>query len=293
MPSLSRSRENIPLCLSNPMSTSDLLLHHYTSGVGLLGIFDSDSIWSTLIHSLNDSKELSHAIEQARAYMYTLRHGCTDTGKNRINETLAESLERIAHINVYVACFSAMEDSLSQWRGYCPPGFGYSIGLFGEELRRIARPQGFELHQCIYEHGKQRQIIERWAAQALQSLETTLPPGADPAAHVNENCHNHFASFIAFAPVLKDRAFKDEYEWRLVGMIPSDDPRVKLRPGRSMLVPYVPIKLGLATNRDLVWNLKIGPTPNMSLASTAATHFLSRTRIKNGIGSSMVPYREW
>ena len=275
------------------MPQSDLLLHHYTSGNGMLGIFDSDSVWATLIHSLNDSKEFAHAIEHARTYMYTLRHGCTDTIKNLINETLAESLERIAHVNVYVACFSAMEDSLSQWRGYCPPGFGYSIGLFGEELRRIARPQGFELHQCIYDHSEQRRVVERWAAQALQSLEVTLPLGADPATHVSQNCHNHFSSFVAFAPVLKDRAFKDEHEWRLVGMIPSDDSRVKLRPGRSMLVPYLPVKLGLATNEALVWNIKIGPTPNMSLASSAATHFFRRAKIRNGIGPSMVPYREW
>lgn len=275
------------------MPANELLLHHYTSGTGLLGIFDSDSVWATLIHSLNDSKEFAHAIDTARAYMYTLRHGCTDVTKNAVNETLAESLERISRVDVYVACFSAMEDSLSQWRGYCPPGFGYSIGFFSEELRRIARTQGFELHQCIYDHGEQRRVVERWAVQALQSLEATLPPGADPVAHVNQNCHNHFASFAAFAPVLKDRAFKDEYEWRLVGMIPSDDPRVRLRPGRSMLVPYVPVKLGLAANEALVWNIKIGPTPNMSLASSAATHFFRRAKIKNGIAPSMVPYREW
>lgn len=275
------------------MSEPDPLLHHYTSGTGLLGIFDSDSVWATLIHSLNDSKEFVHAIDQARAYMYRLQHGCTDTTKNLISKTLSESLERVASINVYVACFSAMEDSLSQWRGYCPPGFGYSIGLFGQELRRIARSQGFELHQCIYDHGEQRRIVERWAEHALHSLEETLPAGTDPVAHVNQNCHSHFASFVAFASFLKDRAFKDEYEWRLVGMIPSDDPRVRLRPGRSMLIPYVPVKLGLPTNEELVWNIKIGPTPNMRLAASAATHFFRRTKIKNGIGPSRVPYREW
>ena len=278
---------------TNAMDTQPLILHHYTSGSGLLGIFDSDSIWATLIHSLNDTKEFGHAIERARSYMHTLRHGSTDATQNAVNETLAESLERISRLSVYVACFSAMEDSLSQWRGYCPPGFGYSLGLFGEELRNVANPQGFQLHQCIYDHNEQRRVVERWAAHALQELKASLPSGADPVEHVNKNCHNHFASFAAFAPILKDRAFKDEYEWRLVGMIPSDDPRVRLRPGRSMLVPYVPIKLGLATNDSLVWNIRIGPTPNMALASSAATYFFGRAKIKNGIGPSMVPYREW
>lgn len=133
----------------------------------------------------------------------------------------------------------------------------------------------------------------QWAAEAPHLLEVSLPPGTDPAAHVNANCHKYLTSFADFAPLLKHRAFKDEYEWRLVGIIPSNDSRVQLRQGRSMLIPYVPIKLGLPTNGSLVWNIRIGPTPNMSLASNAASHLFARATIKNGIEPSMVPYRDW
>jgi hypothetical protein len=275
------------------MNTQPLLLHHYTSGSGLLGIFDSDSVWATLIHSLNDSKEFGHAIDQTRAYLFSLRHRSSDNTLNSLSEGLAESLEQISQLNVYVACFSALEDSLSQWRGYCPPGFGYSLGLFGDELRRLAGTQGFQLHQCIYDHNEQRHVIEQWVSHALQDLRTSLLDGADPAKHASDNGHKYLASFAAFAPVLKNHAFKDEHEWRLIALISADDPRVKLRPGRSMLIPYVPIKLGLASNQSLVWNIRIGPTPNMVLAANAATRLFRRAHIKNGIGPSMVPYREW
>lgn len=275
------------------MNAQPLLLHHYTSGSGLLGIFDSDSVWATLIHSLNDSKEFQHAIDLARAHLFSLRHGSSDEPLNCLNETLADSLDRVSQLSIYAACFSAMEDSLSQWRGYCPPGFGYSLGLFGEELQRVAGSQGFELRQCIYKHEEQLRLVQRWASQALQDLRTTLPERCDPAKHAREHCHKHFQSFVSFAPILKNQSFRDEHEWRLIAMIPSDDPRVKLRPGRSMLIPYVPIKLGLASNPSLVWDIKIGPTPNMTLASNAAAHFFRRARIKNGIGPSVVPYREW
>lgn len=274
---------------------SDLpVLHHYTSGTGLLGIVESDSIWATLIHSLNDANEFGHAITEAKVYMFNLRRRSTDPIENAINATLAECLETIESLSVYVACFSGMEDSLGQWRGYCPPGFGYSIGLFLEELRRIARPQGFELHECIYDHKEQRRIIEYWVLDAVKNLRANLPLGTDPVAHVRKNCHNYFSSFVAFAPTLKNSAFKDEYEWRLVGLIPSTDPRIKLRPGQSMLIPYVPINLGLRSNDSLVWNIRIGPTPNESQALQAATHFFRRTRrIKNGISPSSVPFRPW
>lgn len=225
--------------------------------------------------------------------MFNLRRGSTDATQNAINVTLAESLSSIASLSVYVACFSGMEDSLGQWRGYCPPGFGYSIGLLLEELRGIARPQGFELHKCIYDHNEKRRTIEHWVVHALKDLTAKLPSSTDPVAHVKKNCHNYFSSFADFAPAMKDSAFKDEYEWRLVGLIPSNDPRVKLRPGRSMLVPYVPINLGLGSNDSLVWNIRIGPTPNMPQALQAATHFFNRIKIKNGIGPSRVPFRQW
>lgn len=275
------------------MQTQPPILHHYTSGTGLLGIFDSDSVWATLIHSLNDSNEFGHAIQQAQSFLFAKRHKSEDATLNELGSGLAESLDRIAQLNVYVACFSGMEDSLSQWRGYCPPAFGYSLGLFGEELNRIAQPQGFQLHKCIYDHDEQRRIVEKWAMHTLQDLRATLPTGVNPTVHASNNSHKYFEAFSSFAPLLKNRAFKDEYEWRLVGIVPSNDPRVKLRPGRSMLVPYVPITLGLAKNAGLVWNIRVGPTPNTQLATDAATHFFGRAKIKNGISPSMVPYREW
>src|ERR1019366_4159538 len=211
------------------MNAQPLVLHHYTSGTGLLGIFDSDSVWASLIHSQNDTKEFEHAIDEARTYLSTLRAADADAAHMAINLALSTSLDRIARLNIYVACFSAIEDSLSQWRGYCPPGFGYSLGLFGEELERVAGPQGFRLVKCIYDHAEQRPIIEQWAEYALQELRKTLPAGADPVQHVNDKCPLFFPGFAAFAPTMKDQAFRDECEWRLVGIVPPNDRRGRVR----------------------------------------------------------------
>ena len=274
------------------MLRDDLVLHHYTSGNGLLGIFESDSVWATQIHYLNDAKEFGHAIEQARSYLYSISYQSADPIHTALCKGLSESLERISELSVYVACFSAMEDSLSQWRGYCPPGFGYSIGLFAEELRRVAKVQGFELVQCIYDHVEQRRLIEAWAHTALQGLRFSLPPGADAASHAASQAHNYFKSFAKFAPNLKDPAFRNEYEWRLVALLPSNDPRIRLRVARSTLAPFLPVQLGMKTNDKLVWNIRVGPTPHPRLATSALTHFFGKVRIKNGVGPSRVPYRD-
>lgn len=272
---------------------NQLILHHYTSGTSLLRIIESDSIWATQIHYLNDAKEFSHAIEIAKVALHSTKRDTTDSTGASLCDALIESLETIAQLSFYVTCFSEVEDSLSQWRGYCPPGFGYSLGLFGDELRKIARPQGFELVKCVYDPTQQKQVIEAWVEHALQTLRQTLPSGVSPKTHVEQSGRPFLSKFVAFGPVLKNAAFQNEDEWRLVGLIPSTDLRVHLRPGRSMLVPYVPIQLGLTSNKSLVWNIRVGPTPNMTLATNAATHFFRKVEIKNGIVPSMVPFRDW
>lgn len=275
------------------MHDNELILHHYTSGTGVLGMFESDSIWATNIHYLNDAKEFGHAIDQARSYLFSVSHKSTDAVLKGLCSGLSDSLEQISQISLYVACFSAMEDSLSQWRGYCPPGFGYSVGFFANELRRIAKPQGFDLVRCIYQHAEKLRLVEAWAQHALQQLRTTLPDQADPITHARGLAHKFFLGFAQFAPVLKDSAFHNESEWRLVGMIRSTDQRIQLRPMRSMLAPYLPIRLNMRNSDGLVWNIRVGPTPHKELATSALTHYFEKVNIRNGVGPSSVPYRDW
>jgi hypothetical protein len=275
------------------MHDNELILHHYTSGTGVLGMFDSDSIWATQIHYLNDAKEFGHAIDQARSYLFSTSQKSSDALLKELCTGLSESLEQVSKLSLYVACFSGMEDSLSQWRGYCPPGFGYSVGFFANELRRIAQPQGFDLVQCIYDQVEKHRMVEAWAQSALQQLRASLPNQGNPISHSREFAHKSFASFAQFAPVLKDSAFRNEYEWRLVGLIPSTDQRIRLRPVRSMLAPYLPIQLNMKSNENLVWNVRVGPTPHKELASSALTHYFGKVTIRNGVGPSSVPYRDW
>ncbi|CAB3824290.1 hypothetical protein LMG26858_00354 [Achromobacter anxifer] len=275
------------------MPIPSLLLHHYTSGQGLLGILDSNSIWSTRIQYLNDSKEFSHAIELARAAIHKRK---TDRAEGRFSalcEALTDQLERLSGLAIYVACFSEVEDSLSQWRGYCPPGFGYSIGFDGEQLRNIASAQGFQLRKCIYNDYEQRQAINQWVERTLSGASGSCPPSQEPGAFLEKTAGSFLQEFIEFAPYMKHNAFSAEREWRLVALISFDNARVKLRPGKSMLIPYVPVNLELSLESKLIWNIRIGPTPHIELAMNSASLLFNRIRPVNGIGRSFVPYRDW
>lgn len=270
-----------------------LILHHYTSGTGVLGVFSSDSLWATQIRYMNDSKEFAHATELAMSALRELRHSRKGDKYAQLCAAVSNHLESISGLTLYVACFSEVHDSLSQWRGYCPPSLGYSVGFGGNLLREIASEQGFQLQPCVYDRDKQTQSVNAWARETLAVLDAGCPTDIDPVEYTRKNCNVFLHKFIAFAPYMKDSSFQDECEWRLVGLIPSTDPRVSLRQGRSFLVPYVPIKLYSATDQSPIWNVCVGPTPNIELAINSLSYLFQTVKIRNGTTRTMIPYRDW
>jgi hypothetical protein len=252
------------------MSLPNILLHHYTSGNGLLGIFNSGQIWATSIHSLNDSREFVLAVGLAKSAIGKAIADSGDANAKSLFDPVVERLESMSRIAIYVTCFSTVEDSLSQWRGYCPPAFGYSIGFDGELLRKVAEPQG-----------------------TISHLLPGLAGAAAVKTHVGSNVSPFLREFVGFAPYFKNPNFADEREWRLAGIVALNDPRMCVRPARSMLVRYLPIELNLNKVDPLIWSICVGPTPHPELAVDAVTHYFTKIRITNGVGASKIPYRDW
>jgi hypothetical protein len=101
----------------------------------------------------------------------------------------------------YVTCFTKQSSLLSQWRGYCPPHRGVSIGFQADDLRTEAEKQRFRLRECLYGPTRQSTIaesladdnsshllgpdlVERWHTMSVAS-----PVAADvtrPGAHVGQ-----------------------------------------------------------------------------------------------------------
>lgn len=275
------------------MAYPNLVLYHYTGGHGLVGILDSKQVWATNIHCLNDSKEFVHALALAK---YAIRQVLEERVKEDfevIYAAVENSLDSISSLSVYVSCYSEVADSLSQWRGYCPPGFGYSIGFDGSELESVARQQGFELGRCVYERAKQEKICLEWAGNAVQHIKRHLKVTSDIDNAVRDASTYFLNDLYKFAPLLKHHSFHGESEWRLFGLVGSDDERLLVRPAKSMLVRYLGIDLGLSKNSDIVWSITVGPTPHQQLAVGALTTYFNKVNIRNGIGFSDTPYRDW
>lgn len=270
-------------------------LYHYTSVDGLYGILGSQSLRASAIQYLNDSLEFKHALGVARGYLYR----CEKESKQpltRLLQSLRDQLERIEMFTVCAFSFSEDGDLLSQWRAYCPPGGGYSIGFHGNELRRRLIDQGCALVRCVYDNYEQMALI----ADALDSFIRELPTTEFPTdegefnrlrfPHDNEM----FRRLAPVAPLIKHEKFKEEVEWRAICAYPQTEGRIQYRKGRVMLIPYVMLPVGSKKTPMPLEEIVIGPTQHYYLAALALGGFLrlNGQATPRGIVQSKVPYRE-
>src|SRR4051794_31261589 len=107
------------------------VLYHYTSPAGLMGIIESHCVWASDIRYLNDVNEFSVAQKTLATVLEELRDRMSGETERRVLKLL--DITRISQwfeeerYRVFVSSFTEVGDLLSQWRGYCPAGAGYSV----------------------------------------------------------------------------------------------------------------------------------------------------------------------
>jgi hypothetical protein len=108
-------------------------LWHYTSIQGFQAIVASKSMWATDLRFLNDYEEFIHARDIADKIVAESPELDANGFMNR--ELLAKGVALafdsgpVAHLQVFVASFSAAEDQLGQWRGYSHGSSGVSLAF--------------------------------------------------------------------------------------------------------------------------------------------------------------------
>jgi len=147
------------------------LLFHYSSASGILGILESNSIWSSTVDGLNDLKEMDHASD-------VLTHSFSNWLRVRglIDETKIKILskELVSHRNrntgICVCSFSEEGDLLSQWRADGADGRGISLGFNSILLKRDASSFGQLLGRCVYDSDVQYKICSQYLDLLLQKF---------------------------------------------------------------------------------------------------------------------------
>lgn len=271
-------------------------LYHYTSIGGLEGILSTKTLRATKLQYMNDKAELTHALSLARQL---LREQATKGNKDPFYSMflnyLADQVERIEGIHVCVFCLSEQKNLLSQWRAYCPPGGGYCLGLPGPSLHQLAASQGLVLGRCTYDPTEQRAIMESALAPVMALFNGEAVSSSPEGTAWAESCTNRlFTELLRVAPFMKDSAFSEEKEWRLVSApLPDVLPAVRYRLTGTMLVPYLEIQIAPNHRPFPEIEMVLGPNQNEALARTALVGFLMKCGIKwSGLESSRIPYRQ-
>lgn len=275
-------------------------LWHYTSADGLVSILKSKQIWASNIAFLNDTKEIEHAVEYAKnAIGNRLNRGDLAADERSVLQEMAQACGSAAK-RYYVASFSEDQDLLSQWRAYCPPGGGYSLGISSEHLQAVSRDQHFLLLPCIYDHRSQYQIMHEFMESFL-IIYRERSSKTDDHSTLRKSLVWEFAQHVTrFGPTLKHPTFQEEREWRLISpMVQEPHPQLDFRGTPSRLVPFYRFSLSTDSNPDLVkaatdhLTTIVGPTSDRDSSAMAVQFLMTSLFGTSRFGSSGIPYRAW
>lgn len=286
--------------------TKPHLVYHYTSAVGLQGIISSHSLYASDVAFLNDSRELTyaaenllHALRQEREVMALRSHevagnlpkhpeivrelGIRDNrrktwGRHLKAEGEPNSLgaldalssiireleqmcgpSRSSPLHVYVSCFCESGDLLSQWRGYGGVG-GYAVGFRSDTLEKRAKVFPMAEFENVRYGFNESVTGASGLFPGYLSSETTL-----------------MRDYLKPLTMIKNDAFEEEQEWRV--MIPRDhiDEITKFRVGPVGVTPYLTVDF----RPEDVGEVVVGPGPHSEERVNGTHQLLERYNMKH------------
>jgi hypothetical protein len=269
-------------------------IYHYTSTEGLIGILSTGKMWFTDILYMNDSSELTYAME----LIYSVLEKTT---KQYENEIFSEVLENVWNfsddfLNIYVLCFTEDRDLLSQWRAYGASGNGYAIG-FDAEISN----HWFSLSKVQYIPENQKLIVKEVIDEVYNVFNEELNNLVDLQYKeflIHQAAYTLDELLFNIALQFKHPSFAEEKEWRLVYFDEHNeiDERLNFRCSSGKLIPF--INLSLTTNCDdefcklPINKIVYGPTVNSHLTKKALVQITEKYGYsKVSIEGSTIPLR--
>lgn len=241
------------------------LLYHYTSGAGLSGILgrgagpQTSRLRAYSIRQMSDSSELEYGVTLVKEAMDSAAQKGGDRRRfvTRIAAMLAELDRELItstdpKLHFFVACFSAKENDLSQWRAYKGQSSGLAIGYRTSELEK----PGLRFRQVEYDETAQRKRVDALIEAAMIRLPTA------PTDRTRDELHRETANqVLGLACLFKNAAYKVEDEWRLViwRVTGKNDNDVQVDECGAQLRMYLELDIFTASSIEEVW---IGPGGN-------------------------------
>ena len=195
----------------------------------------------------------------------------------------------------FVTCFSLVKDDLSQWRAYGGGENGYAIGfkcrnLWGGPYSMVVRMSyDSDLHRALA-----RRAVDQSVDFFREGIKKFSPP--DLAQWGREFLEEWNKALIMVAPLLKDAAFVQEQECRILKGFTSEDLKdLQFFQKSSLMSRHLPIRPGPPTPAPYllpITEVMVGPCRHPAISRTSV-HTLLRKKGYNSITVSIskVPFQ--
>jgi Protein of unknown function (DUF2971) len=280
----------------------DTTLWHYTHGTALIQIIDSMSIFSTQISCLNDTTELRYASRLFHEALAGLRAEIegdetkvdfVDRALNYFKENVEFPMQAVAPY--FVTCFSDKGDDLSQWRAYGGGENGYAIGFKPGDL--LGSPKCI-LARINYDGELHRSLAQKVATATVQfSFEGVKKYAPVDAAKWSEEFFEAWRPAITMiAPLVKDPAFIEERECRVVRGYCGEISQLKFIQKGSLMSRHLPLRPGTGDASDSyrlpISEVMVGPCRHPEISRTSVETLLCQKGYPTGLVSiSRIPFQ--
>lgn len=284
-------------------------LYHYCSNAAFLSILSTQEVWSSefsLSNDLLEGKWIREIFSQC----------CDDKRVTPYDKSaLLERFDSLIAISGAAGfCMSEEGDLLSQWRAYADNAAGVSIGFskeYFEMLGDIKRDRNDAFNASIqkveYNVTEQKKLISEHAERIFALVSEgalripTLAHGPETEEEKEKRVARfraiimRFTIFIFYLYRLKNPAFAEEREWRLISHLfhtskddePSPYSKMDFRALSDRVLPFTRIRLE-PLSLPAITEVVLGPrnvTPQAIVEAALAKHGYSHVSVRRSSAS--------
>jgi hypothetical protein len=139
-------------------------------------------------------------------------------------------------------------------------------------------------------------LVTSYIKEAISTKQSSAQSGIDGFKTPGAIALKYFLSIGMRSAITKDKAFREEAEWRLAFHLNRNDTHsgLEFRTGRSMITPYFKVLLQWEGQPIDIKEIIVGPCPHPHEAIRSVEMLLKNQGIQGVVVvPSQIPYRNW
>jgi len=218
-------------------------LFHYTTAGGFAGIVESRNIRATNFSFMNDPSEVVHGRDLIQSLLQEARQKHPQPRVDELYRRTIVELNKEGASEIYVSCFTAKKDDLSQWRAYGGSSARYALEFDTKKLiEATLRPHSYKVRfsEVVYNQQQQHEAV----SDVLEAAANMVRDLALEEADLDDCAGILFRRLARMLPRLKAQPYDVEAEWRIILLVRADDTKkVKFDTSKGVIRSYIDFPL--------------------------------------------------